>query len=61
MPDDNVSRHGRNEPGEVAIDWEEIERWDRAYYLHNVQAQDSYVFTGVELSLIHISEPTRPY
>lgn len=48
MPDDNVSRHGRNEPGEVAIDWEEIERWDRAYYLHNVQAQDSYVFTGVE-------------
>ena len=21
------------------IDWDEIERWDRAYYLHNTQAQ----------------------
>lgn len=34
----------RNTP----IDWKEIERWDRAYYLHNVQAQSEYVFTGVE-------------
>ena len=31
-----------------AIDWAEIERWDRAYYLHNVQAQSEYAFTGVE-------------
>ena len=30
------------------IDWGEIERWDRAYYLHNVQAQSEYAFTGVE-------------
>ena len=30
------------------IDWDEIERWDRAYYLHNTQAQAEYVFTGIE-------------
>lgn len=30
------------------IDWSRIERWDRAYYLHNVQAQSEYAFTGVE-------------
>ena len=30
------------------IDWGEIERWDRSYYLHNVQAQGEYAFTGVE-------------
>lgn len=29
-------------------DWAELERWDRAYYLHNVQAQAEYAFTGVE-------------
>lgn len=32
----------------TAIDWAQIERWDRAYYLHNVQAQSEYAFTGVE-------------
>ena len=26
----------------TAIDWAQIERWDRAYYLHNVQAQSEY-------------------
>lgn len=29
-------------------DWSQLERWDRAYYLHNVQAQSEYAFTGVE-------------
>lgn len=30
------------------LDWAEIERWDRAYYLHNVQAQAEYAFTPIE-------------
>ncbi|MCC7410372.1 MAG: aspartate aminotransferase family protein [Gammaproteobacteria bacterium] len=29
-------------------DWQSIERWDRAYYLHNVQAQSEYAFCAVE-------------
>ena len=33
---------------DLDIDWGEIERWDRSYYLHNVQAQSEYAFTGVE-------------
>ncbi|MEQ9010609.1 aspartate aminotransferase family protein [Algiphilus sp.] len=28
--------------------WTEIERWDRAYYLHNVQAQADYTFLAVD-------------
>jgi taurine--2-oxoglutarate transaminase len=32
----------------AALDWSRLERWDRAYYLHNVQAQADYVFTAVE-------------
>ncbi len=45
-----------------AIDWAEIERWDRAYYLHNVQAQSEYVFTGVERTdgnYIYLADGTR--
>jgi taurine--2-oxoglutarate transaminase len=30
------------------IDWTEIERWDRAYYLHNTAAQAEYAFNGIE-------------
>ncbi|MDC0073783.1 aspartate aminotransferase family protein [Alphaproteobacteria bacterium] len=30
------------------LDWNEIEKWDRNYYLHNTQSQSEYVFTGVE-------------
>ncbi|PPR76874.1 MAG: Taurine--pyruvate aminotransferase [Alphaproteobacteria bacterium MarineAlpha2_Bin1] len=30
------------------IDWSEIEKWDRKYYLHNTQAQNEYVFFPVE-------------
>jgi taurine--2-oxoglutarate transaminase len=29
------------------IDWEEMERWDRDYYLHNVQGQDEHRWNGV--------------
>ena len=29
-------------------DWAEIETWDRAYYLHNVQAQGQWPFVGVD-------------
>jgi taurine--2-oxoglutarate transaminase len=44
------------------IDWAEIERWDRAYYLHNVQAQSEYIFTGVERTdgnYIYLADGTR--
>ena len=47
---------------EGTIDWAEIERWDRAYYLHNVQAQSEYVFTGVERTdgnYIYLADGTR--
>jgi len=30
------------------IDWAEIERWDRAYYMHNTAAQAEYVFAPIE-------------
>ena len=29
-------------------DWDQIERWDQAYYLHNVQPKSAHVFTAVE-------------
>lgn len=29
-------------------DWQTLERWDRDYYLHNVQAQGSYPYLAVE-------------
>jgi taurine---2-oxoglutarate transaminase len=31
----------------AAVDWEQMEAWDRAYYLHNVQAADEHVWNGV--------------
>ncbi len=44
------------------IDWGEIEHWDRSYYLHNVQAQAEYVFTGVERTdgnYLYLADGTR--
>ncbi|MDX2222653.1 MAG: aminotransferase class III-fold pyridoxal phosphate-dependent enzyme [Rhodospirillaceae bacterium] len=32
----------------MATDWTEIERWDRAYYLHNTQAAAEHRFTAVD-------------
>src|SRR5579884_2401300 len=29
------------------IDWELMERWDRRYYLHNVQGQEEHQWNGV--------------
>ena len=34
--------------GTAPIDWAEVERWDRSYYLHNVQAQSELAYAGVE-------------
>ena len=31
----------------AAVDWELMERWDRRYYLHNVQGQDEHQWNGV--------------
>ena len=32
----------------MARDWNELERWDRAYYLHGLQAEAEHSFTGVD-------------
>lgn len=29
-------------------DWQQLERWDRAYYLHGLQAQSEHTFTAVD-------------
>ena len=37
-------------PGAAAaaeVDWRQMERWDRAYYLHNVQGAEEHVWNGV--------------
>ena len=31
----------------AAVDWEQMETWDRAYYLHNVQGAEEHVWNGV--------------
>jgi taurine--2-oxoglutarate transaminase len=31
----------------ASVDWELMERWDRQYYLHNVQGQDEHRWNGV--------------
>jgi 4-aminobutyrate aminotransferase-like enzyme len=31
----------------AAVDWEQMEAWDRAYYLHNVQGAEEHVWNGV--------------
>ena len=33
--------------GASAIDWEQVEAWDRAYYLHNIQAEEEHVWRCV--------------
>lgn len=43
-------------------DWQAIERWDRDYYLHNVQAQAEYSFTAVDRAdgnYIQLADGTR--
>ena len=32
----------------MARDWEQLEKWDRAYYLHNLQAASEHMYTPVE-------------
>ena len=32
----------------MARDWNELERWDRAYYLHGLQAEDELSITAVD-------------
>lgn len=43
-------------------DWKRIEQWDRAYYLHTVQAQADYAFTAVARAdgkYIELADGTR--
>ena len=42
--------------------WDDLERWDRAYYLHAIQAQSEYVFAGVardEGSYLYLADGTK--
>jgi taurine--2-oxoglutarate transaminase len=44
------------------IDWEQMEAWDRAYYLHNVQGMEEHVWNGVayqEGNYLYMVDGTR--
>ena len=44
------------------LDWEELERWDRAYYLHSWIAGDEYSFSGIEATdgnYLYLADGTR--
>ncbi|HZO96208.1 MAG TPA: aspartate aminotransferase family protein [Gaiellaceae bacterium] len=44
------------------VDWARMEAWDRAYYLHNVQAAGEHVWNGVayqEGNYLHMVDGTR--
>jgi taurine---2-oxoglutarate transaminase len=44
------------------VDWERMERWDRAYYLHNVQGAEEHVWNGVayqEGNYLYMVDGTR--
>lgn len=46
----------------AAVDWELMERWDRQYYLHNVQGQDEHQWNGVayqEGNYLYMVDGTR--
>ncbi len=46
----------------AAVDWELMERWDRRYYLHNVQGRDEHQWNGVayqEGNYLYMVDGTR--
>ncbi len=46
----------------ASVDWELMERWDREYYLHNVQGQDEHQWNGVayqEGNYLYMVDGTR--
>lgn len=46
----------------MSTDWQQIEQWDRRYYLHNIFAEAEYPFTPVERvdgNYIHLADGTR--
>ena len=46
----------------AAVDWEQMEAWDRAYYLHNVQGAEEHVWNGVayqEGNYLYMVDGTR--
>ena len=45
-----------------SLDWAELKHRDRAYYLHAIQVQSEYAFTGVardEGSHLYLADGTR--
>jgi taurine--2-oxoglutarate transaminase len=46
----------------AVVDWEQMEAWDRAYYLHNVQGAQEHVWNGVayqEGNYLYMVDGTR--
>jgi taurine---2-oxoglutarate transaminase len=46
----------------AGVDWRQMEAWDRAYYLHNVQAAEEHVWNGVayqEGNYLHMVDGSR--
>ena len=46
----------------AAVDWPQMEAWDRAYYLHNVQGAEEHVWNGVayqEGNYLYMVDGTR--
>ena len=46
----------------AAVDWEQMEAWDRAYYLHNVQGAEEHIWNGVayqEGNYLYMVDGTR--
>jgi taurine--2-oxoglutarate transaminase len=42
-----TSSESRAAEAAAAVDWPQMEAWDRAYYLHNVQGAEEHVWNGV--------------
>ena len=43
----NTEAAARAAASAAQVDWEQMEAWDRAYYLHNVQGAEEHVWNGV--------------
>jgi taurine--2-oxoglutarate transaminase len=57
-----VRETGPGAAAAAAVDWELMERWDRQYYLHNVQGQDEHRWNGVayqEGNYLYMVDGTR--
>ena len=47
MATTNTEAAARAAASAAQVDWAQMEEWDRAYYLHNVQGGEEHVWNGV--------------